>query len=47
MLRRFDDPTQDPPSHEPKVDLELSGPARWREQEQREPKPRDPLAVVN
>jgi 7,8-didemethyl-8-hydroxy-5-deazariboflavin synthase CofH subunit len=47
VLRRFDDPTQDPPSLEPKVDLELSGPARWREQEQREPKPRDPLAVVN
>jgi 7,8-didemethyl-8-hydroxy-5-deazariboflavin synthase CofH subunit len=47
VLRRFDDPAQDPPSLEPKIDLELSGPARWREQEQREQKQRDPLAVVS
>jgi hypothetical protein len=47
VLRRFDDPAQDPPSLEPKIDLELSGPARWREQEQREQKQSDPLAVVN
>lgn len=47
VLRRFDDPAQDPPSLEPKSDQQLSGPARWREQEQREQKQRDPLAVVS
>ena len=30
VLRRFDDPTQDPPSLEPKVERQLSGPTRWR-----------------
>jgi FO synthase len=30
ILRRFDDPAEDPPSLEPERPLELSGPARWR-----------------
>jgi 7,8-didemethyl-8-hydroxy-5-deazariboflavin synthase CofH subunit len=30
VLRRFDDPAQDPPSLEPKVEPRLSGPTRWR-----------------
>jgi FO synthase len=30
VLRRFDDPAQDPPSLEPRVERELSGPTRWR-----------------
>jgi 7,8-didemethyl-8-hydroxy-5-deazariboflavin synthase CofH subunit len=30
VLRRFDDPAQDPPSLEPKVEPHLSGPTRWR-----------------
>jgi FO synthase len=30
VLRRFDDPAQDPPSLEPKVERRLSGPTRWR-----------------
>jgi 7,8-didemethyl-8-hydroxy-5-deazariboflavin synthase CofH subunit len=30
ILRRFDDPAQDPPSLEPKVEPVLSGPTRWR-----------------
>jgi FO synthase subunit 2 len=30
VLRRFDDPAQDPPSLEPKVERQLSGPTRWR-----------------
>ncbi|MFP8881914.1 MAG: 5-amino-6-(D-ribitylamino)uracil--L-tyrosine 4-hydroxyphenyl transferase CofH [Myxococcota bacterium] len=47
VLRRFDDPEQDPPSLEPKRDLQLSGPARWRREEQREQQKRDPLSVVN
>ncbi len=29
-LRRFDDPEKDPPSLEPPVEQELSGPTRWR-----------------
>jgi len=32
ILRRFDDPEKDPPSLEPRVEPELSGPARWRQQ---------------
>jgi len=31
ILRRFDDPAQDPPSLEPGREIELSGPARYRE----------------
>jgi FO synthase len=34
VLRRFDDPAQDPPSLEPLVEKELSGPTRWRLQEE-------------
>jgi FO synthase len=30
ILRRFDDPAEDPPSLEPEQTPELSGPARWR-----------------
>jgi len=30
VLRRFDDPTEDPPSLEPERKPELSGPTRWR-----------------
>jgi FO synthase len=30
VLRRFDDPEKDPPSREPRVEPELSGPTRWR-----------------
>ena len=30
VLRRFDDPEKDPPSLEPVVERELSGPTRWR-----------------
>ena len=30
ILRRFDDPAEDPPSLEPEQSRELSGPARWR-----------------
>jgi 7,8-didemethyl-8-hydroxy-5-deazariboflavin synthase CofH subunit len=30
ILRRFDDPAEDPPSLEPERPRELSGPARWR-----------------
>jgi FO synthase len=35
VLRRFDDPAQDPPSLEPKSTRELSGPTRWRLAEER------------
>jgi FO synthase len=35
VLRRFDDPAQDPPSLEPKSERELSGPTRWRLAEER------------
>jgi 7,8-didemethyl-8-hydroxy-5-deazariboflavin synthase CofH subunit len=35
ILRRFDDPAQDPPSLEPKVEPSLSGPARWRQDAER------------
>ena len=35
ILRRFDDPEKDPPSLEPERPLELSGPTRWRLQEER------------
>ena len=33
ILRRFDDPAQDPPSLEPESPPDLSGPQRWRLQE--------------
>jgi FO synthase len=35
VLRRFDDPALDPPSLEPAAERELSGPARWRLEEDR------------
>jgi 7,8-didemethyl-8-hydroxy-5-deazariboflavin synthase CofH subunit len=34
VLRRFEDPTDDPPSLEPEQSRELSGPARWRQASQ-------------
>ena len=34
ILRRFDDPADDPPSLEPEQSPELSGPARWRQASQ-------------
>jgi FO synthase len=34
ILRRFDDPADDPPSLEPEQSRELSGPARWRQASQ-------------
>ena len=34
ILRRFDDPAEDPPSLEPVGPRELSGPARWRQASQ-------------
>jgi FO synthase len=40
VLRRFDDPAQDPPSLEPPVRRELSGPTRWRLAEERGGSPR-------
>jgi FO synthase len=39
VLRRFDDPAQDPPSLEPKPARELSGPTRWRLAEERKRRP--------
>jgi len=36
ILRRFDDPEKDPPSLEPQRPVQLSGPARWRQQEESE-----------
>ncbi len=36
VLRRFDDPAEDPPSLEPPVERELSGPTRWRLAEERQ-----------
>jgi FO synthase len=35
VLRRFDDPAQDPPSLEPNAKPELSGPTRWRLEKER------------
>jgi 7,8-didemethyl-8-hydroxy-5-deazariboflavin synthase CofH subunit len=37
VLRRFDDPAQDPASLEPQVERELSGPTRWRLQQESDP----------
>jgi hypothetical protein len=34
VLRRFDDPAADPPSLEPKQPRQLSGPTRWRLQQE-------------
>ncbi len=34
-IRRFEDPALDPPSREPSREVELSGPARWRETPER------------
>jgi 2-iminoacetate synthase ThiH len=49
VLRRFDDPTQDPPSLEPERDRQLSGPTRWRLREEDEARraARNTLRVVS
>lgn len=49
VLRRFDDPAQDPPSLEPERDRQLSGPTRWRLREEDEARraARSPLRVVS
>ena len=36
VLRRFDDPEKDPQSLEPVKEVDLSGPARWRQREESE-----------
>jgi FO synthase len=46
ILRRFDDPTQDPPSLEPGAPRQLSGPTRWRLSEQEQPSAADPLLAI-
>jgi len=38
VLARFDDPEKDPRSLEPQTEVELSGPARWRMQQERSAK---------
>ena len=45
ILRRFDDPALDPPSLEPQGSGELSGPTRWRLQQER--RGRDSLRAVS
>jgi len=47
-LRRFEDPAHDPPSLEPEVEPELSGPTRWRlAQERAEKKNASALPVAD
>jgi FO synthase len=46
ILRRFDDPTQDPPSLEPGAPRQLSGPTRWRLSEPKQPSAADPLLAI-
>ena len=46
ILRRFDDPSQDPPSLEPGAARQLSGPTRWRLSEQEQPSGADPLLAI-
>jgi 7,8-didemethyl-8-hydroxy-5-deazariboflavin synthase CofH subunit len=46
ILRRFDDPAQDPPSLEPGAPRPLSGPTRWRLSEQKPPSAADPLLAI-
>jgi FO synthase len=47
ILRRFDDPAQDPPSLEPKASRELSGPTRWRLAEERAARRREKQGVAS
>jgi FO synthase len=47
ILNRFDDPALDPPSLEPRKPRELSGPERWRLQEQRAARAEKPLRIAN
>jgi FO synthase len=47
ILNRFDDPALDPPSLEPSQPRDLSGPERWRLQQQRAPKVEQPLRIAN
>jgi FO synthase len=46
ILRRFEDPAQDPPSLEPERSRELSGPTRWRLREEQAAVRGAPLRVV-
>jgi len=47
ILNRFDDPALDPPSLEPSQPRDLSGPERWRLQQQRAARAQEPLSVAN
>jgi FO synthase len=47
ILNRFDDPALDPPSKEPGQPRQLSGPERWRLQQQRVARPEKSLRVAN
>ncbi len=47
VLRRFEDPALDPPSLEPPAPRELSGPTRWRLQEERPTPAARPAAAVS
>jgi CofH subfamily radical SAM domain protein len=47
ILNRFDDPALDPPSLEPSRPRDLSGPERWRLQQQRAARSREPLRIAN
>ena len=46
ILRRFDDPAQDPASLEPSAPRPLSGPTRWRLSEPQQPSSADPLLAI-
>jgi CofH subfamily radical SAM domain protein len=47
ILNRFDDPALDPPSLEPRRPRDLSGPERWRLQQQRAARTEEPLRIAN
>jgi 2-iminoacetate synthase ThiH len=47
ILNRFDDPALDPPSLEPSQPRDLSGPERWRLQQQRAARAQEPLHIAN
>jgi len=47
ILNRFENPALDPPSLEPKQPRSLSGPERWRLQQQRVARPDKTLRAVN
>jgi len=47
VLNRFDDPARDPASLEPPRPRQLSGPERWRLEQQRATRTENPLSVAN